>query len=225
MKKIGIVVAMNVESEPLQEVFGAPVKDYSYGIFSVKEYVYADKEIYFATCTEGEIMASVCTQYLISNFNVELIFNYGLAGSLDGRKLGETLLVKGVAHYEFDLSPLNGDPAGKYERFTSTVIPTDADMREKVKQIYPDMTEVVCASGNKFVADDTLKNKLKDDYGASVCEMESAGVLLTSLNAGVPQVIVKVVSDSGDDATEFVDYVNGKNTEYINLVAKLLEKI
>ena len=225
MKKIGIVVAMSVESAPLQEVFGAPINEYAYGIFSVKEYVYAGKQLFFATCTEGEITASACTQYLITKFGVELIFNYGLAGSLDGRGLGETFLVKGVAHYEFDLSPLNGDPAGKYQRFSSAIVATDEKMRAKIRGICPDLTEVVCASGDKFVADTALKEKLNKTYGASVCEMEAAGVLFTSINAGVPQVIIKVVSDSGDDATEFVDYVNGKNTEYIKLVAKVLESI
>ena len=216
---------MSVESAPLQEVFGAPVNEYSYGIFSVKEYVYAGKELYFATCTEGEITASACTQYLITKFGVELIFNYGLAGSLDGRGLGETFLIKGVVHYEFDLSPLNGDPAGKYDRFPSVIVPTDDKMRAKIREICPELTEVVCASGDKFVADTAFKERLNKTYGASVCEMESAGVLFTSINAGVPQVIIKVVSDSGDDATEFIDYVNGKNTEYIELVAKVLESL
>jgi len=225
MKKIGVVVAMDVESAPLQEVFGNPVKQFTYGAFSVKEYAYNGKEIYFATCTEGEIMASACTQFLLSTYGVELIFNYGLAGSLDGHALGKTLLVKGVAHYEFDLSPLSGDPVGKYARFDSVVIPTDAAMRAEVKRVCPDMEEVICASGNKFVADEVLKTWLNKEFDASVCEMEAAGVLITSINAGVPQVIIKVVSDSGDDATEFIDYVEGKNTEYIKTVAKIIDNL
>ena len=225
MKKIGLVVAMQIESEPLQEVFGAPLKQYKYGVFDVKKYVYQGKELYFATCGEGEIAAASCTQYLISAFGVELILNYGLAGSLDGHALGKTFLVKGVAHYEFDLSPLNGQPVGKYEKFDSVIVETDKKMREKIKNICPDISETVCASGDKFVADPTLKNKLRETYGAGVCEMEAAGVLFTAINAGIPEVIIKVVSDSGDDATEFIDYVNGKNTEYIGLVAKLLTSL
>ena len=225
MKKIGIVAAMSVESGPLQEVFGKPVNHYVYGIFDVKEYVYAGKEIYFATCTEGEITASACTQFLITKYGAELIFNYGLAGALGDYGLGKTLLVKAVVHYEFDLTPLLGGEVGKYERFPSPLVETDAAMRAKIKSICPDMEEVVCASGDKFIADSKVKQRLVDAYGAGVCEMESAGVLFTSINAGVPQVIIKVVSDSGDDAMQFVDYVNGKNTEYIKLVAKVLESL
>lgn len=225
MKKIGIVVAMAVESEPLQQVFGAPKKSFFYGAFDVKEYAFDGKSVYFATCTEGEIAAASCTQYLISTFGVELIFNYGLCGALDGGSLGETYLIKGVAHYEFDLSPLSGAPVGKYERFDGVIIPTDEKMRKAVKTVCPDIKEVVCASGDKFVADAAIKERLRSTYGASVCEMESAGVLITSVNAGVPQIIIKVVSDSGDDATEFIDYVKGKNTEYIDLVAKVLKSL
>ncbi len=225
MKNIGVVVAMSVESEPMEKLFGRPVNEYSYGVMSIKEYSYLDKRIYFATCTEGEIMASACTQYLISACGAELIFNYGLAGGLTDQKLGNTLLVKGVAHYEFDISPLNGAPAGKYDRFDGTVIATDEKMRVKVKALHPEIEEVICASGDKFVAEKAFKDRLVNDYGASVCEMESAGVLFTSLNAGVPQVILKVISDNGDDAQNFVDFVREKNFEYVALIAEILKNI
>ena len=225
MKRIGIVAAMQVEAEPLQERFGAPVFEKQYGVFSVKMYVHAGKELYFATSSVGEIAASACTQLLITAYNVELIFNYGLCGSLDGSGLGETFLVSGIVHYQFDCSDLDGSLPGKYDRFDSAVIPTDENMLKLVKGLFPHLKTVVCASGDKFIADSALKNSLSQTYGAGVCEMESAGVLITSKNAGVPQVILKTVSDGADDADTFVSFVSGKNIEYINVVAKVIELI
>ena len=225
MKRIGVVVAMAMETEALVNTFGAVKRQYDYGAMTIKEFDRNGKEVFFATCTEGEIMSSACTQYLISECGAELIFNYGLAGALADFCIGKTLIVKGVAHYEFDISPLSGSVRGKYDRFESTIIPTDAKLRAKIKELHPDIEEVICASGDKFIADEKTKAALKNEFGAGVCEMEAAGVLITARNAGVPQVIIKIVSDGADGADGFRRFVEEKNSEYFSLVAEILDEL
>ncbi len=222
MKKIGIVAAILQEFAPLCEKLGEPTSEDKVGVFTIKKFDFEDKEIYLANSTVGEIMSSACTQYLITKYGVELILNYGLAGSLSNAELGKTLLIKGVVHYDYDTQKLDGNEIGKYDIFDNVIVETDAKMRKIVKQIFSNIEEAVCASADKFVADLERKEYLHKTFGATVCEMESAGVLFTSKNNNVPQIIIKVISDSGD-AQEFVDYVNGKNAEYINFVCELLK--
>lgn len=225
MKKIGIIAAMAEEFAPLCEKLGEPLNVVKTGVFTVKKYIFCEKEIFFANCTVGEIMAAACTQYLITAFGVELVLNYGLAGSLTNSQAGKTLLIKGVVHYDFDTSALDGEAVGKYGIFDSNIVQTDCNMRRLVKKIFPHIEEAVCASGDKFIADGSRKEYLFSAFGATVCEMEAAGVLFTCLNNSVPQIIIKVISDSGDDAQKFIDYVNGKNVEYIDFVCELLKAL
>ena len=209
----------------MKAVFGEPTASYSQGVFVVDEYEYFGNKIYFASSTVGEIMASACTQYVISTFGVDLILNYGLAGGLDGAALGETLLVKGVVHYGFDTSGFDGARIGQYSIFPDAVVPTDEGMRKLILSLYPNMKEVICASADKFVSDKELKDFLVDRFGANVCEMEAAGVLFSSKNAGVPQIIMKAVSDNADDGTVFNDFLVKQNLEYISIVANVLKNI
>ena len=70
-----------------------------------------------------------------------------------------------------------------------------------------------------------IKENLNKTYGASVCDMECAGVLLTSLNAGIPTLIIKAVSDGKGGADEFNRRVNTSAKVYIDMVNKLVEVI
>ena len=51
--------------------------------------------------------------------------------------------------------------------------------------------------------------------------MESAGVLLTSLNVGVPCLIIKAVSDGKGGAEEFKQMVNYSSRQYVDLIFNL----
>jgi adenosylhomocysteine nucleosidase len=55
---------------------------------------------------------------------------------------------------------------------------------------------VRCASADKFVDDAEQKSKLAKDFGAEICDMESAGILFTSKMNNVPCLLVKCISDS-----------------------------
>ena len=85
----------------------------------------------------------------------------------------------------------------------------------------PGLKEVVCASADKFVADEGKKQHLNETYGAEICEMESAGVLLTCLHAGVPCLILKAVSDGKGGAEEFTKMVNESARECAKIVTEV----
>ena len=75
------------------------------------------------------------------------------------------------------------------------------------------------------MADNAEKKSLREKYGASICEMESAGVLITCKNAGVPCLIVKAVSDGEGGAEEFNELVRTASEKYVNLIGRLCEEL
>lgn len=57
------------------------------------------------------------------------------------------------------------------------------------------ISAVVCASGDKFIADSEQKIKVHEMFDADICEMEVAGIVLTSNRNQVPCMLIKCVSD------------------------------
>ena len=57
------------------------------------------------------------------------------------------------------------------------------------------ISAVVCASGDKFIAEPEQKIRVHEMFGADICEMEAAGIVLTCNRNQVPCMLVKCVSD------------------------------
>ncbi len=104
-------------------------------------------------------------------------------------------MVKDVVHYGMDTSEIDHVPVGKYECFDGIAVECDTNLIERALQIV-DLPLARCASADKFVADPKQKSALNQNFGAEICDMESAGVLFTCKFNGVPCLMVKCVSDS-----------------------------
>ena len=225
MKKIGMVVAMRKEILPFIENSGVEVFNESVGKYQISYFNYLDKEIYIVESGVGEIYAAGATQLLISKYNVECIINFGVCGLLNDKlNLLETVLVEGVIHYDFDLSKIDNLPVGQYPNM-DRVIPCKNSLMDVVTSINPSIQKVICASADKFVVDSYVKNNLYEEYNASICEMESAGVVLTCLNNNIQFLVIKAVSDGKGGAEDYNRMVKSASKSYIDLVYKVLEVI
>lgn len=224
MKRIGMVVAMRKEILPFIENSGVEVFNESVGKYQISYFNYLDKEIYIVESGVGEIYAAGATQLLISKYNVEAIINFGVCGLLNDKlNLLETVLVEGVVHYDFDLSAIDDVPSCQYPDM-DTVISCKNKLFDIVEEISP-IQKVICASGDKFIVDSDAKNNLYEEYNASICEMESAGVVLTCLNNNILFLVIKAVSDGKGGVEDYNRMVKSASKSYIDLVYKVLEVI
>lgn len=223
VNKIGMVVAMEEEIIPFLDKFGVQQEAFVGGGYKIIIYKLENKEIYIVKSGVGEIFAAAATQYLITKFGVETIINFGVVGALsDKLDLTAVVLVKGVVHYDFDTSAIDGCPAGRYFCFDETVVKTDENLLKKAENLCPGMKTVICASADKFVVSPKIKEKLRNDYGADICEMESAGILFTCKNNKVPCLIVKAVSDGTGGAEDFEKMLSAASKAYVDLLIKIL---
>ena len=91
--------------KPFLESVGKPILAKKKGQFEIFGYKTKGKKIYLIKSGIGEIYASSATQLLISEYKVDLIMNFGVCGSLNSSVgLLDTVIVKGVVQYDFDLS-------------------------------------------------------------------------------------------------------------------------
>lgn len=226
MKKIGLIAAMTKELEPL---LAACEKTEECAVFGGKKVLKAcvsDKELYIIESGVGEIYAAAATQFLITAMSVEAVINFGVCGSLSPRQtLKKTVFVQGVVHYEMDTTAIDDLKVGQYSEYPSEVIPVNAVLLDKAKNMFPEIEAVLCASGNKFIADKNEKEYLYDTFKTEVCEMESAGILLTCNLNKVPCLMVKAVSDADGGAGDFLKTVHEAARVYISLVMKLASEM
>ena len=201
MKNIGMVVA--VEMDAVLSRYGAPSEKRREAGFDVYTYAGEDYTIYALNSGAGEIAAAAATQLLIIVFHAELIVNFGVVGGLTPEMAkARTCIVESVVHYDFDTSEAGWAETGRYLDYPTVYIPATAALVDKAVSIEPQLKKVICASADKFVGDPDRKRELHTLYGADICEMEAAGVVLTCNRSKVPCLLIKTVSDGIEGGAE-----------------------
>lgn len=194
MKRIGLIVA--VEIEALKKKYGNPTETINIRSRTILKYKANAYELYALLSGAGEIAAAAATQLLISEFNVEIILNFGVVGGLSEEiSRHRVCVVRDIVHYDFDTSSVDNCEIGRHLEYASVFIPTDKALRDHAQKISPDLVPVTCASGNKFVVDPEEKNSIHQQFQADIIEMEAAGILLTCNQNVVPCLMIKMVAD------------------------------
>lgn len=138
LKKIGMIVA--VEIEAVLNKFGNPIQELQFTGYSVYQYKLGDHSLFVIHSGAGQIAATMATQFLITQFDVDLIVNFGVVGGLTHEmSLTRTCIVESVVHYDFDVSDVDGRGVGKYLEYPSIYIPTTKEIVDKAweKLFYP----------------------------------------------------------------------------------------
>lgn len=194
MKKIGMIVA--VEINAVLDKFGTRLTCREAAGYQVLEYEMDNCRLIILSCGAGEIAAASGTQFLISEYRVDMVVNFGVVGGLtEAMTKTKACIVEKVVHYDFDTSAADDVEVGRYLQYPDIYIPADRTLLEKAVTLYPRLPRVICASADKFVADPAQKQALNRRFGADICEMEAAGVLLTCNRNQIPCLLVKIVSD------------------------------
>lgn len=192
MKKIGLIVA--VEDEALRQKYGEGY-DLQDGHGTVL-YQTRQSQVYALHSGAGEIFAASATQYLIDRYEVATVLNYGVVGACtEDLKAGETCIVNRVVHHQYDISAVDGVPLGRYLEYPEVWIPVNKEILSKAMTVCPSLRLATCASGDKFMDDPAEKLRLSEEFGADICDMEAAAILLTCDRNRVPCLLIKTVSD------------------------------
>lgn len=224
---IGMIVAVAQEVGALLEKMGKPVKTEDFTGYEVKVYEVNGHSLYVTKSGAGEISAASSTQLLISKYGCEMIVNFGVCGGLiDEMAVTRTAVVEKVVHYDFDTSEFDRCEVGRYMEYPDVYIPATKSLVDKACEVEPSLMRVICASADKFVGDPDKKRELNKKFGAHICEMEAAGILLTANRNGVPALLIKAVSDSvSGGADEFASMVSEAAYICVSTLLKIIESM
>lgn len=200
---IGIIAAMQVELELIKNKLGC-VKEETAGGITFYRGKYENNEVVCAVCGIGKVFAAMCAEAMIIKYSPSVIINTGVAGALSGelKKLDCTVADKCV-QYDMDTSAL-GDPVGMISGINKIYFDSDKDLSDLLISCYTEKKPLYCtvASGDAFVCDPVKKKYIKDTFGASVCDMESAAIAHVCCVSNTPFVISRAISDGADDNAE-----------------------
>ncbi len=209
MTKLGIIGAMQEEVETLLE----RMENQNSAVIAGSRFyegTLSGLDVVVVQCGIGKVNAAICAQILCNCYQVTHIVNTGIAGSLCADlDIGDLVISEDAMYHDFDCVAF-GYPSGKVPGMDVVAFPADKDM---MKLAY-DAAEAVnaghtktgrVASGDQFVADPALKNRIIDITGALCTEMEGAAIAQTAYRNSIPFVILRAISDKADNSAE-MDY-------------------
>ena len=210
MKTIGIIGAMEVEVAILKEKM-EDVRIIKKASMDFYEGILAGKKVVVVRSGIGKVNAGICAQILADVFSVDAIINTGIAGSLNKNiNIGDIVLSTDVVHHDMDATGF-GYRKGQIPQMPVFFFNADDNLRrlaaEVCKEVNPDIQvfEGRIASGDQFVCDQDVKNRIVSEFSAYATEMEGAAIGQAAYLNEIPFLVVRAISDKADGSAQ-MDY-------------------
>lgn len=211
MRKLGIIGAMSVEVETLKSrMENVTVTERAGMVFY--EGALEKQPVVVVVCGIGKVNAALCVQIMCDCFQVTHIVNTGVAGSLCAElDIGDFVISRDAMYHDFDCHVLNPQyVVGQIPGFPVRAFTADEQLVKiafaAAQNVYPDHSRIgTVASGDQFVCDKDVKQRIIQNTGALCTEMEGAAIAHASWRNGVPFVVIRAISDKADDSAQ-MDY-------------------
>lgn len=126
---IGVIGAMQMEVDDLK----AQMTDTQTEVYSGVEFVegkIGDQYVVAAKCGIGKVFAAICAEAMILKYDVDMIVNIGVAGTLTkDLNVLDVAVATNVLQHDMDTSPI-GDPKGLLSGINMILLPADTKMVE-----------------------------------------------------------------------------------------------
>ncbi len=207
---IGIIGAMEIEVSKLKEAMELRTTEECAGM---RFYcgTLCGKDVVIVRSGIGKVNAALCVQILCDRFGVDMVWNTGIAGSLDAKiDIGDIVISKDALQHDVDAVAF-GYPKGVIPQMDVSTFVADAKLAELAKTVCEEELSELTAhvgrvvSGDQFVADKARKEQIVSDFGGLCTEMEGAAVAQAAHLNGIPFLILRAISDKADDSAS-MDY-------------------
>lgn len=204
---IGIIGAMEEEITNVLEDMNVVATKNALGLdFHLGTLNNSNNNIVLVRSGIGKVNAALCAQVLIDLFAVDAIINVGVAGAIDKNiKIGDIVISTDAVQHDFDTSAL-GDEPGVISRMDTSMFHADPMLIEAAKKAvegigFP-VYEGRIASGDQFVSEPALKEKIAKLFNPICCEMEGAAIAHACYLNRVPFVIIRAISDNAEEGCD-----------------------
>ncbi len=225
---IGVIGAMQMEVDNLKEA----LSDTKTVTYSGVEFVCGkleDKDIVAAKCGVGKVFAAICAQTMILKFNVDMLVNIGVAGTLTrDLEVLDVALAGKVLQHDIDTSPL-GDPVGLISGINTIFIPTDEHMNEVMAACLKEkgikFKKGAIATGDQFIAKDEQRDFIREHFDAIAAEMEGGSIGHVCYVNDVPFTVLRSISDGSGGAMDYETFAEKAAVQSIEVVKDFISNI
>ncbi len=146
--------------------------------------------------------------------------------------IGDMVISTDAVHHDVDATVF-GYSAGQVPRMDVLAFPADEVLVQKAKaaneKVNPDIQTFTgrVASGEQFVADQAVKDRIVANFGALCTEMEGAGIAHAAYLNKVSYVIIRAISDKADNSAtmDYPEFEKQAIAHSVKLVKELLVTI
>lgn len=234
MNKIGIIGAMDNEIRSLIQMMEI---EKTVDKASLKFYIgkLEQKDIVLVQCGIGKVNAALCAQILISEFNVDVVVNTGVAGAINPElDVNDIVISTEAIQYDVDAIAF-GYKKGQIPQMENSVFKADEKLVEtayksSLEQVKSGEFKIVkgrVATGDIFISSQELKQELQNDFGAYCGEMEGGAIAHVCTLNNTPFVIIRAMSDKADGSADvtYDEFVDKAAENSKDIVLRMLKQL
>ena len=196
---IGVIGAMQMEVDDLK----AQMTDTQTEVYSGVEFVegkIGDQYVVAAKCGIGKVFAAICAEAMILKYDVDMIVNIGVAGTLTkDLNVLDVAVATNVLQHDMDTSPI-GDPKGLLSGINMILLPADT----------------------KMVATKEQKDYISNTFDAIAAEMEGGSIGHVCYVNNVPFAILRSISDGDGGETDYQTFAEKAAHQSIEVVLEFI---
>lgn len=224
MKYIGIIAAMDAEIASIKELIEDVKEKKIYELNLIEGTIY-DKKVVLVKCGVGKVNSARTTQILIDNYELEYIINVGTAGGLKEEiEIGDIVIADKLVQHDFDITA-GGHEKG-YISDLGIYFYSDEELVRKAKNVMENMNEKFhvflgsIATGDIFVQDMSVKNRIEEEFHADATEMEGAAIAQVCTLDNIPFIVIRAISDkpNGNNEMDFETYLEMACKRYAKFI-------
>ena len=226
MKKVGIIFAMQEELKELKNIINIDKENKIYeltfyeGKLDNIKYILVESGI-------GKVNASRTTQVLIDNYKVDYIFNIGVAGGVD-KSLNVLDIVIGnkMVQHDFDITGFNHEKG--YIPNVGVFLDGDNYLINTANSITDiDTKNGIIATGDIFVTDTNMSNKINTKFNALCVDMEGSAIAQVAYLCKVPFLIIRSISDTpnNNNVITYEEFLEKSCKKIATFMKEMLDKL
>lgn len=232
MNIIGIIGAMDVEVDALKKEMENKTVTVKAGM-EFCQGILKGQNVVIVRSGIGKVNAAVCTQILVDVFHITRVINTGIAGSLNaGIDIGDVVIATDLVHHDMDATNF-GYPLGQIPQLDVFAFESDKEISEIAAKACLEANPDIhvfrgrIVSGDQFISNKEVKNRITDNFEAYCTEMEGAAIAQTAYLNKIPFAVIRAISDKSDDSAtmDYPTFEAEAAQHSVNLVNKLMEAL
>ena len=226
---IGIIFAMREELDEFIKLVNSIEEEKIYDLTFYKCNLF-NKDLVLVESGVGKVNAARATQILIDRMNPKYIFNVGVAGSISNSvDVMDIVVSDKLVQHDFDITGFNHEKG--YIPNVGIYMDADKYLLDISKSVKTDVNVHIgtIASGDIFITDKDMSNKINTKFNALCVEMEGASIAQVCTLSNVPYLVIRSISDSpnqnDDNKITYEEFLEKSCKVVSNFLKEIISKI